>query len=110
MEQTAAAIPNIRQLPFIPKKGKLYISVNLAGLDVGEVWAIAKQVGFSPELAYLQTRFSIQIHALLLEEDLQIQTLSESHQRHDQIQALMDAGIDPEALRITFASVTGRAA
>ncbi|MBD2462284.1 hypothetical protein H6G89_14645 [Oscillatoria sp. FACHB-1407] len=109
MQQTTI-IPNIKQLPRIPKRGTIYVSVNLAIADPGKVWELAKQLGFSPELAYLETRAGIEIHALLHESELQIQSLAESHGLDPQIEGLMDGGIDPEALRIAYGNRTVKAA
>ncbi len=61
----SATIPHVKQLPRVPKQGELYLSINLATADPGQVWALAKQLGFTPELAYLPTTAGIEIHALL---------------------------------------------
>ncbi|MFM2431740.1 MAG: hypothetical protein RLZZ511_2953 [Cyanobacteriota bacterium] len=65
---TATIAREVRTIHFIPRNGQRLLSVNLAGLDVGEVWQVAKTMGFTPELIHL--RFSataVQSHALLWE-------------------------------------------
>jgi hypothetical protein len=65
---TVAIAREIRTIDLVPQKGRRVLSVNLAGIDVGEVWQVAKAMGLTPELIHL--RFSataVQTHALLWE-------------------------------------------
>jgi hypothetical protein len=65
---TAAIAREVRTMNFFPAKGQRVLSVNLAGLDVGEVWQTIKAFGWTPELVHM--RFSathVQSHALLWE-------------------------------------------
>jgi hypothetical protein len=67
-KMTVAIAREICTIDLVPEKGRRVLSVNLAGLDVGEVWQVAKATGFAPELIHL--RFSataVQTHALLWE-------------------------------------------
>lgn len=95
-------IPNVRQLPRVPKSGELYLSINLAMADPGQVWEIAKQLGFAPELAYLPTTAGIEIHALLHHGERQLDSLSDSQEFDESIDALIEAGIQPDAVRLVY--------
>ncbi len=62
---TVAIAREIRTVDLVPQKGRRVVSVNLAGLDVGEVWQMAKAMGFTPDL--IHRRFSatmVQTHTL----------------------------------------------
>ena len=67
---TTATIQGIKSIPYIPKRGEHYLSVNLAIADPAQVWEIAKELGFKPELVQITNRFGIEIHALLFSEQL----------------------------------------
>ncbi|GAB4379710.1 MAG: hypothetical protein Kow00121_34390 [Elainellaceae cyanobacterium] len=95
-------IPNVRQLPRVPKPGELYLSINLATADPGQVWELARQLGFTPELAYLPTTAGIEIHALLHHEERQLGSLLDIHEFDDRLEQLMEAGINPEAIRFVY--------
>lgn len=95
-------IPNVRQLPKVPQTGYLYLSINLAMADPGRVWELAKQLGFTPELAYLPTATGIEIHALLHHTQCQLSSLSETNEFDERIEALMEAGIAPDAIRFVY--------
>ncbi|HEY9664164.1 MAG TPA: hypothetical protein V6C65_37445 [Allocoleopsis sp.] len=95
-------IPNVRQLPKIPQAGELYLSINLALADPGLVWQLAKQIGFTPELAYLPTAMGIEIHALLHHQVCQIGSLANTQEFDDRIEQFMEAGIPSEAIRFVY--------
>lgn len=97
-----ATIPNVRQLPRVPKSGELYLSVNLAMADPGQVWELARQLGFTPELAYLPTTAGIEVHALLHHGERQLGSLLDTNEFDDRIENLMEAGISPEAIRFVY--------
>ena len=60
-----STIDGIKILGAIPEKGKRFLSVNLALVDVVELMDIAKELGFKPELVQMQYSTHTQIHALL---------------------------------------------
>jgi hypothetical protein len=65
---TAAIARELRTIDMAPRKGQRILTVNLAGLDVGQLWQDMKAMGFISELIHL--RFSpgtVQAHALLWE-------------------------------------------
>ncbi|PSB15970.1 hypothetical protein C7B61_00935 [filamentous cyanobacterium CCP1] len=95
-------IPNVRQLPRVPQQGEVYLSVNLAMADPGYVWELARQLGFTPELAYLPTTAGVEIHALLHHDVRQFSSLLNTNEFDDHIERLMEAGINPEALRFVY--------
>jgi hypothetical protein len=65
---TAAIAREVRTINFFPQKGQRVLSVNLAGLDVGEVWQTAKALGFMPELVHMKfSATHVQSHAVLWE-------------------------------------------
>ncbi len=65
---TVAIAREIRTIDLVPQKGQRVLSINLAGLDVGEVWQATKAMGFSPELIHLRLGPNkLQAHALLWE-------------------------------------------
>jgi hypothetical protein len=63
----ASTIQGIKVFRSIPKKGMRYLSVNLAGIDVAELMAMAATMGFKPEVVQVPVKSGIQIHALLWE-------------------------------------------
>jgi hypothetical protein len=65
---TVAIARELRTIDMAPRKGQRLLTINLAGLDVGQLWQETKALGFTPELIHL--RFSpttVQTHALLWE-------------------------------------------
>ncbi|MBW4505595.1 MAG: hypothetical protein KME64_03665 [Scytonematopsis contorta HA4267-MV1] len=60
-----STIEGIKTLNGIPEKGKRFLSVNLANLDVAELMDIAKELGFKPELVQIPYRTHTEVHALL---------------------------------------------
>jgi hypothetical protein len=65
---TVAIAREIRTVDLVSKRGQRLLSINLAGLDVAELWQATKALGFTPELIHL--RFGpdlVQAHALLWE-------------------------------------------
>lgn len=61
----APPVAGLRVLKSIPEQGMCYLSVNLALADSAEVFAIAQQLGFQPELIQMPMKDHTQIHALL---------------------------------------------
>jgi hypothetical protein len=79
---------------FVPKKGHRIFSVNLNMVDVGELWQIAKEMGFQPELIHLRYADETpQVHALLWEGALTDQP-SDLDDRYDALGEM----IDPDAI------------
>jgi len=68
MTVTTATIQGIKQLSYPPVKGEHYLSVNLALADPAEVWEVAKNLNFKPELVQISSKSGIEIHALLFHE------------------------------------------
>ncbi len=95
-------VPNVKQLPRIPKPGELYLSINLAMADPGQVWQLAKQLGFIPELAYLPMTVGIEIHGLLLHEESQLGSLLDANEYDGRIESLLEAGINSDAIRFVY--------
>jgi hypothetical protein len=60
-----STIEGIKILGAIPEKGKRFLSVNLALVDVAELMDIAKELNFKPELVQMQYPKRTEIHALL---------------------------------------------
>ena len=86
--------PTVRNLSFVPKKGHRIFSVNLTMVDVGELWQIAKAMGFQPELIHLRYADETpQVHALLWEGPIEHQPSN----LDDQYDALGEM-IDPDAI------------
>jgi hypothetical protein len=92
----------IHLLPRVPKQGELYLSINLVRTDPGHVWELAKQLGFTPELAYLPTTAGIEIHALLHYSETTISSLLEINEFDQRIESLMEAGINPDGIRFVY--------
>ncbi|BDA71316.1 hypothetical protein RIVM261_002040 [Rivularia sp. IAM M-261] len=59
-----STIEGIKILGAIPEKGKRFLSVNLALVDVAELMDIAKELRFKPELVQMQYPKHTEIHAL----------------------------------------------
>lgn len=95
-------VPNVKQLPRIPKQGEFYLSINLAMVDPGQVWQLAEQLGFIPELSYLPTTVGIEIHALLLHKKSQLGSLLNANEYDNQIESLLEAGINSDAIRFVY--------
>jgi hypothetical protein len=84
----------LRTLSFVPKKGHRTFSVNLKMVDVGELWQIAKDMGFQPELIHLRYADETpQVHALLWEGALGDQP-SDLEDHYDALAEM----IDPDAI------------
>ena len=64
---TTATIEGIRTISYIPAKGRRFLSVNLALVNLAEIGDIAKELGFKQELVQIPARSGVQIHALLWE-------------------------------------------
>jgi hypothetical protein len=84
------------------RAGAAVITVNLALADPGLVWELSRQLGFSPELAYLPTVMGIEIHALLHQEIRQVDSLAEIDEFDPRIDRLIEAGIDSEGIRFVY--------
>lgn len=97
---TTATIQGIKSIPYIPKKGEHYLSINLANVDPAEVWEIAKELGFKPQLVQIAGRFGIEIHALLFSEQTDGEPLGWT-ELDDKIDALADR-IDNRAIRHVY--------
>ena len=84
----------VRNLSFVPKKGHRIFSVNLKMVDVGELWQIAKEMGFQPELIHLRyAEETPQVHALLWEGAI-VDQPSNLEEQYDTLGKM----IDPDAI------------
>lgn len=93
-------IQGIKSIPYIPKKGEHYLSVNLALVDLTQLGEIAKELGFKPELVQITGRFGIEIHALLFSEQTDGEPLGWT-ELDDKIDALADR-IDNQAIHHVY--------
>ena len=100
MTTATAKIQGIRQLSYPPQKGEHYLSVNLALVDPAEVWKVAREIGFKPELAQINKRAGIEIHALLFHEQTSGEPL-EISELDTKIDQLADQ-INTNAIRHTY--------
>jgi hypothetical protein len=88
-------IEGIRTIPPVPGKGEQYLSVNLAKVSVDEIWTMAKQLNFHPELVQISYRFGMtEIHALLWSGRMETAPTD----LEERVLALADQ-INPKALR-----------
>lgn len=60
-----STIEGIKTLRAVPERGKRFLSVNLALVDVSELMDIAKELGFKPELVQMPYLTHTEIHAFL---------------------------------------------
>jgi hypothetical protein len=90
----APPVTGLRILKSIPEPGMSYLSVNLTLADSAEVFSIAKQLGFQPELVQMPMKDHTQIHALLWSGAIDQTPPS----LDDQFDRLNDV-IDPMAIR-----------
>lgn len=97
---TTSAIKGIKSISYIPNKGDHYLFVNLAVIDGAEVWEIAKELGFKPQLVQIAHRFGLEIHALLFLEQRDGAPLGWTD-LDNKIDALADR-IDPRAIRHVY--------
>lgn len=67
---TTATIEGVRTLSYIPARGRRFLSVNLALVDLAEMGNITKELGFKLELVQIASRSGVQIHALLWEGEI----------------------------------------
>ena len=61
---TATKVAGLKTISPIPRSGEKQLSINAAVADVGKVWSIAKEFGFSPELVQMQWKSETEIHIL----------------------------------------------
>jgi len=64
---TQPTIEGLRFLSTIPAKGKRFLSINLAMVDLATMADIAKEFGFKPKVVQIRWMGELQIHALLWE-------------------------------------------
>jgi hypothetical protein len=94
---------NLKQLRWIPKRGEHRISVNVAGVpNLREVWGIAEEMGYKPELVAFNYPNRIEIHLLLLQEQLEPGTVLRFDDPHNAlIDRLLDI-FDSDAIRHSY--------
>jgi hypothetical protein len=101
---------NVRQLFWIPAKGEHFISVNVALVpDLGKLWEFTKTIGFKPELASMQYPNRVEIHLLLLHEQLDPSTVV-GFEWNPLIDRLIEVGVPDEAVRHTYGGQMSNAA
>jgi hypothetical protein len=63
---TVALERKVKTVQFIPNPGERIFSVNLAMVDAGDLWPIAKELGLNPEIVQVAYRSGdTEIHAML---------------------------------------------
>jgi len=100
MATATVTIQGIKQLSYPPHKGEHYLSINLALVDPAEVWEIARELGFKPELVQIVNRLGIEIHALLFHEQTNGEPLV-TPELDTQIDELAER-INSDAIKHTF--------
>ncbi len=101
---------NVRQLFWIPAKGEHFISVNVALVpDLGKLWEFAKTLNFNPELAFIQYPNRVEIHLLLLHEQLEPGAIV-GFEWNPQIDRLIEVGVPDDAIRHTYGGQMASAA
>jgi hypothetical protein len=102
---TAATLEHIKTFPYRPAKGRRFLSVNLALVDLTELTEIAAHLGFKPALIQIQGRSGTQVHALLWEGEI-ADTPSDMDEKVDY---LADR-INTDAIRYSTGAWTHKAA
>ncbi|MBW4692240.1 MAG: hypothetical protein KME27_10785 [Lyngbya sp. HA4199-MV5] len=93
-----APIEGLKALFYPPKRGEHWLSINLALVDdVAETFAVAKGLGFKPELAQISSRQRVELHALLFYEQTNGDPMTTTN-LDDKIDYLADQ-INPAAIR-----------
>ena len=101
MTATATAtIKGLRTIRYIPKPGEHQLSINLGMADPATVFEFAAHIGVKPEIVQIPTLSGIEIHALLVCEQVDSSPLGDS-QLSDQLEEWCDR-IDSEAVRHVY--------
>jgi len=104
MTATATLVKGIRTVRYIPSPGEHQLSINLGLADHATVFEFAKAQGFIPEIVQISTVQGIEIHALLLAEQVGQSPLSGS-QLSQALDQLADK-INPDAIRHVYGRFT----
>ncbi len=89
------------QIPLRPQRGEIWFSINLGLIeDVPGLYSLLAELGFTPQLAYKETREGIEVHLLLdhLQNLRMEEPPNELYEREQQV--LADA-INPDAIHFT---------
>lgn len=91
----ATEISGIRVIPALPSKGKQYLSVHMAELNLSDVVKVADSLGFNPVPVLIDYPVGVpEMHVLLWEGEI-TDAPSDMNERIDQLANL----IPPQAIR-----------
>jgi hypothetical protein len=82
------------KMQVIPKPGQIIVSIELSGLQnhsIEEALAIVQQLGYEPQLRYLESNSGFSLYALLLDEQHDPNRAIDSLYRVDETIALFEA-------------------
>lgn len=94
-------IEGVKTIPFVPRKGERYLSINLAIVDLSDALDVARNLGFKPELVQIAHRSGTEIHALLHYEQTDGETMKRNLILDSKIEELADR-IDDQAIRHVY--------
>lgn len=90
---------NVKQLDWVLAKGEHRISIDVAKApDLGSLWTFAESIGFQPELAAIAYPSRLEVHLLLLHEQLPPGTVL-GLKSTLMIERLAEVGIRDDAIR-----------
>jgi hypothetical protein len=90
---------NVKQLNWVPAKGEHRISIDVAKApDLGILWTFAESIGFHPELAAIAYPAWLEVHLLLLHEQLPPDAVL-GLESTMMIERLSEVGITDDAIR-----------
>jgi len=96
-----ATVKDIRTIRGIPRPGEHQLSINLGLADPAIVFEFARRLGLGFEVVQIPTRQGIEIHALLLCEQLDQSPLREDSELSRQLDELASR-INSEAIRHVY--------
>jgi len=97
---TIETIKGLRTIRYIPKPGEHQLSVNLGLADAATVFEFATEIGAKPEIVQIPTDSGVEIHALLVHEQMGHSPLGES-ELSDKLDALAGR-INSDAIRHVY--------
>lgn len=96
---TTATVKGIRTIRYIPKPGEHQLSVNLGMVDT-TVFEFAQELGVKLEIVQIPTVSGLEIHALLVCEQLETSPLVQS-ELAEKLDELV-AKLNPDAIRHVY--------
>lgn len=97
---TTATVKGLRTIRYIPKPGEHQLSINLGMVDATTVFEFAQELGVKPEIVQIPTVSGIEIHALLVYEQLKASPLA-----HSELAEKLDelaTKLNPDAIRHVY--------